>query len=81
MRIEAEQFQDQEIRPLEEVSTKASELEHLHVELERLKAATGIVFDDNRSIEVHLQELEEQINSRKLNLLAVKSGWWDIVSV
>ncbi|XP_023007785.1 coiled-coil domain-containing protein 22 isoform X2 [Cucurbita maxima] len=67
--------EDQEIRPLEEVSTKASELEHLLVELERLKAATGIVFDDNRSIEVHLQELEEQISSRKLNLLAAKSGW------
>ncbi|XP_022932401.1 coiled-coil domain-containing protein 22 isoform X1 [Cucurbita moschata] len=67
--------EDQEIRPLEEVSTKASELEHLHVELERLKAATGIVFDDNRLIEVHLQELEEQISSRKLNLLAAKSGW------
>lgn len=67
--------EDQEIRPLEEVTTKASELEHLQVELERLKAVTKIVFDDNRSIEFHLQQLEEQKNSRNMNLLAMKSQW------
>lgn len=75
MRTETEEFQDQEIRPLEEVTTKASELEHLQVELERLKAVTKIVFDDNRSIEFHLQQLEEQKNSRNMNLLAMKSQW------
>ncbi|XP_038903178.1 coiled-coil domain-containing protein 22 isoform X2 [Benincasa hispida] len=67
--------EDQEIRPLEEVTSKASELEHLQVELERLKAVTRIVFDENQSIEFHLQQLEEQINSRNLNLRAMKSQW------
>lgn len=81
MRTETEKFQDQESRSLEEVTAKASELENLQVELERLKAATEIVFDNNHSIELHLQQLEEQINSRKLNLLAMKSQWWDIILV
>ncbi|XP_022159121.1 coiled-coil domain-containing protein 22 isoform X2 [Momordica charantia] len=66
--------EDEESRPLEVVSAN-SELEHLQIELERLKEVAEIVFDDNHLIEFHLQQLEEQINSRKLNLLAMKSKW------
>ncbi|KAL0550207.1 hypothetical protein IC582_014711 [Cucumis melo] len=68
-------FEDQAIGPLEEVTTNASELKHFQVELERLEAVTRIVFDDNHSIEFHLQQLEEQINSKKLDLLEMKSQW------
>lgn len=81
MRTETKEFQDQAIGPLEEVTTNASELKHFQVELERLEAVTRIVFDDNHSIEFHLQQLEEQINSKKLDLLEMKSQWWGIISV
>ncbi|CAK7324475.1 unnamed protein product [Dovyalis caffra] len=62
---EKEELRNQEKVLLEEVTAKTSELQHLEEELELLKVAAGMAFDDRNSVDLCLEQLKEQVDSKR----------------
>ncbi|PON86337.1 Coiled-coil domain-containing protein [Trema orientale] len=58
-----------------EVTVNPSELEHLEGELELLKAAADMAFDDQHSVEFYLEQLKEKIEAKRNHLNELNSQW------
>ncbi|KAF3453274.1 hypothetical protein FNV43_RR03714 [Rhamnella rubrinervis] len=59
----------------QEVTAKISEIQHLEEELEVLKAAAEMAFDDQHPIDFYIEQLKEKVDSRKHNLVELNSQW------
>ena len=64
-----------------EYERKTSELERLEEELSLLKAAVDLAFDDQHSIDFHIEQLQKKVHAKKHNLQELNSQWYDIDSV
>lgn len=60
---------------MESSNARASELQHLEEELELLKTAVEMAFDDQHPIEFHLEKLNERLDSGNHHLSELKSQW------
>ncbi|KAH7545420.1 hypothetical protein FEM48_Zijuj01G0092000 [Ziziphus jujuba var. spinosa] len=69
------QTQCQEKVFLEEVIAKASDLHHLEEELEMLKAAAEMAFNNQHPVDFYLEQLKEKVDTRKHHLVELKSQW------
>lgn len=58
------------------MTSKISEVQHLEEELELLKAAAAMAFDDQDPIDFYIEQLKEKVDSRKHNLVELKSQWY-----
>lgn len=61
---------------LEEVIAKASDLHHLEEELEMLKAAAEMAFNNQHPVDFYLEQLKEKVDTRKHHLVELKSQWY-----
>ncbi|KAJ0047034.1 hypothetical protein Pint_03758 [Pistacia integerrima] len=57
------------------VIAKTSKSRNLEEEFDLLKAAAGMALDDSHPIAFYLEQLDEQINTRKCNLVEIESQW------
>lgn len=58
---------------MEEVAAKMSELQDLEEEFELLKTATEMAFDDQHPIDFYLEQLKQQVDAKKYNIVELKS--------
>ncbi|GLT79535.1 hypothetical protein SLA2020_510200 [Shorea laevis] len=58
-----------------ELNAKTLELQLLEEELQLLKAAADMAFDQNHPIESYLEQLNEQVNAKSHNIAKLKSQW------
>uniref|UniRef100_A0A6N2NAN2 Coiled-coil domain-containing protein 22 homolog n=1 Tax=Salix viminalis TaxID=40686 RepID=A0A6N2NAN2_SALVM len=72
---EKEELRNQEKVLTEEVTAKTSELQHLEEELELLKAAAEMAFDDLNSFDFCFEQLKEQVDAKRCNITELKSQW------
>ncbi|XP_077222646.1 coiled-coil protein [Tasmannia lanceolata] len=77
MRFEVEDLQRQEKTHIDELSRKTSEAQHLEDELELLKAAVEMAFDDQHPDGYYIKELNERVKARTENLLELELQWDD----
>ncbi|GAV59656.1 DUF812 domain-containing protein [Cephalotus follicularis] len=75
IRYENEYSKDQEKKLPEEMIANSSGLQHLEEEFESLKAAADMSFDDQKSVGFYLEQLYEQVEARKRNLVDLESQW------
>ncbi|KAJ6751844.1 hypothetical protein OIU85_002277 [Salix viminalis] len=73
--FEKEELRNQEKVLTEEVTAKTSELQHLEEELELLKAAAEMAFDDQNSFDFCFEQLKEQVDAKRCNITELKSQW------
>ncbi|KAL2466896.1 hypothetical protein Adt_42747 [Abeliophyllum distichum] len=62
----------------EELSAKSSELKHLEEELELLKAAAEMIFDDQHPIQFYIEQLNDQTEAKRQKLTELESQWESI---
>ncbi|KAJ0101511.1 hypothetical protein Patl1_03806 [Pistacia atlantica] len=74
IRNEAESLHNPE-EFMEAVIAKTSKSRNLEEEFDLLKAAAGMALDDSHPIAFYLEQLDEQINTRKCNLVEIESQW------
>ncbi|XP_058788111.1 uncharacterized protein LOC131662361 [Vicia villosa] len=60
---------------VDEVTVRTSEVEHLERELELMKAAAEMAFDNQHSIDFYLDQLTEQVHAKRDYLLTLESEW------
>ena len=58
-----------------EVTAKNSGLQQLEEELELLRAAAEMSFDDEHPIDFYLEQLNEKVDAKKRNLGELESEW------
>lgn len=73
--FEKEELRNQEKVLTEEVTAKTSELQHLEEELELLKAAAEMAFDDQNSFDFCFEQLKEKVDAKRCNITELKSQW------
>lgn len=61
------------------MTTKISEVQQLEEELELLKAAAEMAFDDQHPIDFYFEQLKEKVDFRKHNLAELKSEWYVVI--
>ncbi|KAG8636912.1 coiled-coil domain-containing protein 22 isoform X2 [Manihot esculenta] len=74
MRHESETLQNQEKLLVKEVTARTSELQKLQEELEMLKDAAEMAFDDQHPIEFYVEQLNKQ-DSKRCNIVELESKW------
>jgi len=72
---ETDKFQIQERELFDEVNVKTSVLEHLEQELELMKEAAEMVFNNQHSVEFYIDQLNEQVQAKRDCLLTMQSEW------
>ncbi|EEF39647.1 conserved hypothetical protein [Ricinus communis] len=72
---ESEILQNQKKFLIEEVTARISEIQNLEEEFQLLKAASEMAFDDQHPIDFYLEQLNDQVDSRKLNIMELDSQW------
>lgn len=75
IRYETEEIQNQEKELTSEVTAKNSGLQQLEEELELLRAAAEMSFDDEHPIDFYLEQLNEKVDAKKRNLGELESEW------
>lgn len=60
---------------IDEVTVKTSEVELLEQELELMKEAAEMVFNNQHSVDFYLEQLNEQIQAKRSYLLTLESEW------
>lgn len=55
--------------------TAYSELQHLDEELELLKAAMEMVFDEQHPVEFYIEQLNDQVEAKRHKLKELESKW------
>ncbi|KAJ7960969.1 coiled-coil domain-containing protein 22 [Quillaja saponaria] len=75
VRCDSDNLRSPEKVLMAEVTAKTSELQHLEQELELLKAATKMAFDNQHTIDFYLELLNGQVDSRRCYLLELESEW------
>lgn len=73
--IETDRYQIQEKELVDEVTARTSEMEHLERELELMKAAAEMAFDNQHSIDFYLDQLTEQVHAKRDYLSTLESEW------
>ncbi|XP_027336158.1 coiled-coil domain-containing protein 22 isoform X2 [Abrus precatorius] len=63
---------------IDEVTVRTSELEHLERELEVMKEAAEMAFNNQHSIDFYIDQLNEQVKAKRNYLLTLESEW-DVV--
>ena len=69
------ELRNQEKVLTEEVTAKTSELQHLEEELELLKTAAEMAFDDQNSFDLCFEQLKEKVDAKRCNITELKSQW------
>ncbi|KAJ6754028.1 JM1 PROTEIN [Salix purpurea] len=69
------ELRNQEKVLTEEVTAKTSELQHLEEELELLKAAAEMAFDNQNSFDFCFEQLKEKVDAKRCNITELKSQW------
>lgn len=59
----------------EETLVKNSKLQQLEEELELLRAAAEVAFDDKHPIDFYLEQLNEQVDAKKRHLVELELEW------
>ncbi|KAH7544569.1 hypothetical protein JRO89_XS15G0186300 [Xanthoceras sorbifolium] len=77
IRNEAEDLQNGEEEFMVAVSANTSELQNLKEEFKLIETATEIAFDDSHPTEFYLDQLNEQVDTKKQNLVELESQWYD----
>lgn len=67
--------QQKEKELIDEVSVRSSEVEHLEQELELMKAAAEMAFNNQQSVDSYLDQLTEQILAKGNHLSTLESEW------
>ncbi|KAL5803807.1 hypothetical protein ACOSQ3_030607 [Xanthoceras sorbifolium] len=75
IRNEAEDLQNGEEEFMVAVSANTSELQNLKEEFKLIETATEIAFDDSHPTEFYLDQLNEQVDTKKQNLVELESQW------
>lgn len=52
-----------------------SNFQHLHEELQLLKAASEMLFDDQHPVEFHIERLNDQLEAKRHKLKELESEW------
>lgn len=60
---------------IHEVTVRTSELEHLERELELMKEAAEMAFNNQHSVDFYLDQLNEQVQAKRNNLSTLESEW------
>ncbi|XP_061353169.1 uncharacterized protein LOC133297951 [Gastrolobium bilobum] len=60
---------------IDEGTVRTSELEHLEQELELMKAAAEMAFDNQHSVDFYIDQLNEQLQAKRHYLLKSESEW------
>ncbi|XP_058762670.1 uncharacterized protein LOC131636041 [Vicia villosa] len=68
-------YQIQEKEIVDEVTVRTSEVEYLEQELELMKAAPEMAFDNQQSIEFYLDKLTKQVEAKRDYLSTLESEW------
>ncbi|CAK8565766.1 unnamed protein product [Lathyrus sativus] len=63
---------------VDEVTLRTLEVEHLERELELMKAAAEMAFDNQQSIDLYLDQLTEQVHAKRDYFLTLESEWDDV---
>lgn len=74
-RYEIKETQDEENVFVDEVTVKDSTSRDLKEELELLKAAAEMAFDDRHNVDFYLEQLREKVESKKHHLKELYSEW------
>ena len=75
VRFEADKLQNQEKVLLDELTATTSEIQRLELELELVKAAADMVFDNRHSVDFHLNQLNEQLQDKRHYILKLETEW------
>ncbi|QCD78131.1 hypothetical protein DEO72_LG1g1761 [Vigna unguiculata] len=59
----------------DEVTVKTSVLEHLERELELMKEAAEMIFNNQHSVDFYIDQLNEQVQAKRDHLLTLESEW------
>ncbi|KAL2483690.1 hypothetical protein Fot_45134 [Forsythia ovata] len=62
----------------EELSAKSAELNNLEEELELLKAAAEMIYDDQHPIQFYIEQLNDQTEAKRQKLMELESQWESI---
>ncbi|KAK6934642.1 Coiled-coil domain-containing protein 22 [Dillenia turbinata] len=62
-----------------EVTMKTSEVQQIETEHELLKVAAEMAFDDQHTIDVYIQQLNQQLDTRKQKVANLESEWNDLI--
>lgn len=68
-------LQQKEKELIHEVTVRSSEVEHLEQELEMMKAAAEMAFNNQQSVDSYLEQLTEQILAKGNHLSTLESEW------
>jgi hypothetical protein len=60
---------------MEEITAKVSGLQQPEEELELLRAAAEMAFDDKFPVDFYLEQLNEQVDAKKRHLVELDSEW------
>ncbi|TKY47058.1 Coiled-coil domain-containing protein 2 [Spatholobus suberectus] len=60
---------------IDKVTVRTSELEHLEQELELMKEAAEMAFNNQHSVDFYLDQLNEQVQAKRNYLLTLESEW------
>jgi len=71
----------QEKELIDEATVRSSEVEHLEQELELMKAAAEMAFNNQQSVDSYLDQLTEQILAKGNHLSTLESEWYVRVSL
>lgn len=74
MRDETDNMQNRE-KALEEIMAKNSGLQQLEEELEMLRAAVRMAFDEEHPVDYYLEQLNEKVEAKKHNLVELELKW------
>lgn len=62
-------------KALQEIMAKNSGLQQLEEELEMLRAAVRMAFDEEHPVEYYLEQLNEKVDAKKHNLVELELKW------
>lgn len=68
-------LQQKEKELVDEVTLRTSEVEHLERELEVMKAAAEMTFNNQQSVDFYLDQLTEQVHAKTNDLSTLESEW------
>ncbi|KAJ1405894.1 coiled-coil domain-containing protein [Sesbania bispinosa] len=72
---EKELAEGQEKELINEVTVRTSEVEHLEEELELMRAAAEMAFNNQHSVDFYLDQLNEKVQAKMNYLLTLESEW------
>ncbi|XP_028752883.1 coiled-coil domain-containing protein 22-like [Neltuma alba] len=74
-RIESEKVQNQDKAVIDDLIAMPSELEHLEQELDLTTVAAEMVLNDQHSVDFYVDQLNEQLQSKRNSFLTLESEW------